>query len=219
MESGVFGESRLARLAKSLWEEMGRFETLDDDPRGELVILIRLMQRDRIRVRDKVLLGRHALYEHHRFTFHHAVNLMLTLSSAEIRARDVPDLIEAFGWCSTMRDLREDLEKGLVNLPASVMSAARLQGLVAVEYSAVVTSPVVKQWLREEYGRALNHLGRVESELRRLDGKRGVGILRIFERSIRRFAVKVARKHGWESTGVRYSEEDLYVEHQAGGAD
>jgi membrane-associated phospholipid phosphatase/phytoene/squalene synthetase len=198
MEEGVFGESPLACLARCMWEETGRFQTEYDNPRSDVLTLIRLMQRDRFRVRDKLLLSRNELIEHHRQTFYYAVNLMLTLGGAEIRARDAPDLIEAFGWCSTMRDLQEDIEKGLVNLPASVIDAARSQGLDTIEYASVVKAPVVKEWMRDQYRRATQHLDRFEHELVRLQGKRGVAILRLFHRSIRRFAVRASKRYGWQ---------------------
>ena len=198
MEKGSFEDSPLACLARCLWEDMGRFQTEYDDPRSEVLTLIRLMQRDRFRVKDKLLLSSNELIEHHRKTFYYAVNLMLTLGGTEVRAQDAPDLIEAFGWCSTMRDLQEDIEKGLVNLPASVISAARSQGLETIEYASVVKAPAVKQWLRDEYRRATEHLDRFEQALLRLEGKRGVGILRLFHKSIRRFAVKTSKRYGWQ---------------------
>lgn len=197
METGEFDDSRLASLACCLWEEMGRFHTAYDHPRREILTLVRLMRRDRLRVREQCLLSSTELAEHHRQTFYYAVNLMLTLGGAEIRARDVPDLIAAFGWCSTIRDLREDLTKGLVNLPASVINAARVQGLSKIEYAALVQAPAVKQWLQDEYCQATQHLIRCEQDLHRLQSKRGIAILRLFHRSMQRFAVQAAQRYGW----------------------
>ena len=97
-----------------------------------------------------------------------------------------------------MRDLQDDIEKGLVNVPASVINAALSQGLENIEYASVVNAPAVKQWLRDEYRRATEHLDRFEQALLRLEGKRGVGILRLFHKSIRRFAVKASKRYGWQ---------------------
>jgi len=200
LERGVFDESSLGTLARCLWEDMARFGTRGEDPRGELLALIRLMRRDRIRAREHRLLSSEDLREHLRQTFHQAVNLMLVLGGADVRAGDAPDLIEAFGWCSTVRDLREDLAKGLVNIPAPVVEAARSQGALTLD--ALAEAPAVKQWLEQEYARAIEHLDRADAQLARLEVKPGVAILRLFHRSIRRRARTWARVYGWLSSAA-----------------
>jgi hypothetical protein len=122
------------------------------------------MQRDRFHVKDGLLLTEGELRIPHRLTFHHAVNLMLVLGDTQVRAADVPSLIEAFGCCSVMRDLREDLEKGLVNVPLSVVERARSTGAVALDCGSLVGSPAVLQWLQAEHARAATHLDQSEIE-------------------------------------------------------
>jgi membrane-associated phospholipid phosphatase len=199
LERGAFDESPLGALARCLWEDMARFRTDDEDPRGELLALIRLMRRDRVRAREHQLLSPDDLREHLRQTFHHAVNLMLILGGAEARAADAPDLVEAFGWCSTVRDLDEDLAKGLVNIPAPLVEAARGQGVLALNATALRKAPAVRQWLGQEYARAIECLARADAQLARLEGKRGAAILRLFHRSILRRARQWASADGWPS--------------------
>ena len=129
-----------------------------------------------------------------------AVIAVLAAAIADLRAQDAPDLIEAFGWCSTIRDLREDIEKGLVNIPATVIETARAEGLDGMEYDALVRATAVKQWMWNEYQRATRHLNRFENELLSLRGRNGVAILRLFHRSIRRFAETAAKTYGWSRT-------------------
>jgi membrane-associated phospholipid phosphatase len=195
--SGSFDETWLGCLGRCLWEVAARFERGDDDPRGEIVMLIRRMRRDRVRVRESLVLPEDELRAHHRATFHLAVNLMLMLGGGELRARHAPDLIEAFGWCSTMRDLEDDLEQGLVNLPLAIVEAARREGARALDYETLVASPAAGRWMRREYDRAVGHLDRFEEELPNLRGRRGESVLRLFHRSIRRFADKEAKRRGW----------------------
>ena len=192
IEQGSFDDTPLGCLGRCLWEDMAEYQAGADHPREELVLLIRRMQCDRYRVKDHVLLSQKELLDHLHQTFHYAVNLMLILGGAELRARDAPDLIEAFGWCSTMRDLQDDIEKGLVNIPASIVEEAYPHGPAMVQYETLVRSPAVQQWMRSEHARALRHLDRFEVQLKRLQGKRGVAILRLFHRSILRFAKREA---------------------------
>jgi membrane-associated phospholipid phosphatase len=185
LERRVFDDDALGCLAQCLSNELALFQTKDDDPRAELVTLIRHMQRDRFRVKNGLLLTEGELRIHHRLTFHHAVNLMLVLGDTQVRAADVPSLIEAFGYCSVMRDLREDLDKGLINIPLSVVDRARSTGAVALDYESLVGSPEVLQWLQAEHARAAVLLDQSEIELAGLGTRGGVALLRLFQRSIR----------------------------------
>jgi membrane-associated phospholipid phosphatase len=195
-ESRSFDDDSLGCLAHCLSNELAGFQSGRDDPRAELMALMRHMQRDRVRVTHGQLLTRDELRTHHRLTFHHAVNLMLVLGDTEVRAADVPSLIEALGWCSVARDLREDLEKGLVNIPMSVIGVVHSQGGVALDYESLVRTPAVLQWLRDERGRAVELLDRSERELASLGTRRGVALLRLFQRSIRRIAIAKRTEYG-----------------------
>jgi membrane-associated phospholipid phosphatase/phytoene/squalene synthetase len=210
LERRVFNDDALGCLARCLSDELAHFQGDHDDPRAELIILIRHMQRDRTRVKYGQLLTEDELRLHHRLTFHHAVNLMLILGEMQVRASDVPSLIEAFGWCSVMRDLRDDLEKGLVNIPASVVDAIRSKGNVTLDYDSIVRSPVVLGWLQQDHARAVEHLNQSESELARLRERSGVALLRLFQRSIWRIAVATARQYGWEQADSAQNSTDRY---------
>jgi len=196
MRCWSFDDSSAGRLARCLWEETARFEN-GDDLRRQVMGLIEVMQRDRVRARDRLLLSREELRDHHRATFHSAVNLMLVFGGAELRARDVPDLIELFGWCSTMRDLREDMKKGLVNIPASVVQEAEAQGLRSLDFDSALGTPAMRSWMAAEHERAKDLLKRSDETLSRLARRRGAALLRMFHRSIQRFESRIARRHEW----------------------
>jgi membrane-associated phospholipid phosphatase/phytoene/squalene synthetase len=199
MARDAFDETPLGVLGRCLWRDLAAFETGDDHPRAQVLALVRRMRFDRVRARDGLLLSSEDLRAHHRETFTHSVDLMLMLGGAALRARHAPDLIEALGWCSTIRDLRDDVEKGLVNIPAPVLEAARSRGLSAVRHDVLVDTPAVREWMREEHGRATAHLDAFETELAGLGKRSGVSVLRLFHRSIRRIADREARTHGWAS--------------------
>jgi hypothetical protein len=118
-----------------------------------------------------------------------------------------------------MRDLCEDLDKGLINLPALVIHGARSEGLDTIQYTSLVRLPAVKQWLWDEYQRATDHLDRFERELVRLRGKRGSASLELFHKSIRRFSVKASKNYGWQRADPNGTEEASYGDRRASGAD
>ena len=68
---------------------------------------------------------------------------MLRAIGSDVSSKDVPHLIDAFGWCSTMRDLEEDLEAGLINIPADTLAAAGLDSGDLPEYESVISNETI----------------------------------------------------------------------------
>ena len=187
------GEDVAVTLGREFLAELG-----DAGAREEALRLVRVMRRDRERVRERAELDTEALRAHHRDTFQLSVGLMLTVARARVRAADVPALLEVFGWCSVMRDLREDLAKGLCNVPAEVTHAVRAEGVDPLRYEALVDSVAGRAWLVAEHHRARVLLERSRLELAALEGRAGVELARLFHRSIERFwARRLPRRLGF----------------------
>ena len=144
------------------------------------------MRRDRQRVLAGELLGKRELLELHRGTFRASLDLMLLAADSRLRVSDVPDLPDAFGWCSTVRDLEEDLAHGLVNLPRDVVAAASLES-PGTAIRELTSTHAVKQWLAQERLRALALLANVDAKLSEVRGQAGATLLAMFARSIRRY--------------------------------
>lgn len=153
----MFADDALPRLVAAL------FRDLDERARDEFIALVQCMRVDRLRVLYKERWTAQELDAHHEMTFRHSVNLMLVTSGCTARASEVPSLIRAFAWCSVVRDLDEDLRKGLDNIPRDADPA---------------------QWLRDEHSRACTALERAAREIARLSDPRARRLLAMFHRSI-----------------------------------
>jgi len=193
LETGDFRSDRLGILAQSMATELSRLQTESDRPLADSIALIRHMMLDRERANDRALFSHQELRRHHRVTFRHSLNLLLVAVGAKARADDVPELVEAFGWCSAMRDLREDLAHGLVNIPEAVVRSAECEGAKPGCDEKLLGSQAVRAWQAEELDRAqrkLQSFGR-----RRWDPVDPVGnrVLRLFHRSIVQFASRMQR--------------------------
>jgi hypothetical protein len=193
LQTGEFGKDHLAVMAEALKEDLEALQNGSDDPLGEVIALIRHMTVDRERVERVLIFDEHELRRHHRTTFMHSLNLLLIAAGATTRARDVPELVEAFGWCSTVRDLEEDLGHGLVNVPADVVAAAEEEGVSLDRPREFLGAAAVRDWFTTELQRAQSLLAAHGQRQAAKDDPAGRRILRIFDRSIggyvRRFAV------------------------------
>jgi membrane-associated phospholipid phosphatase len=173
LESGAFASHDLARLGAAFRAELlarGGPVALETTIR-----LVRAMRRDRQRVLAGEILDRAALDAQHRATFEPSVDLLLLAADSPLRAADVPDLISALAWCSTVRDLDADLARGLINIPADVMARAR-------------TDPrAVREWLSTERQAAIPLLDACDARIAGLRGQRGAKLLARFSGSMRRY--------------------------------
>ena len=180
------GDTSLSRLAAALDGSFGELELLpEDDPRRDVLVLLKAMRLDARRLATQTLLNRTELTGQLRATFHHSVNLLLIASQMRTRAEAVPDLVAALSWCSVVRDLGEDLNKGLVNVPADVVR--RIEG-AGGKFTA--QHPEIRTWLDAEKRAAQIHLRNSAATLQQLamDEPRAARLLGLFQRSIERYA-------------------------------
>ena len=135
-----------------------------------------------------------ALAEHHRRTFHLALDLALQLSGSRLRAADTPELIEALAWSSPVRDLDEDLEKGLINVPSEVIAEAGWTGREE-NLEPILDTPAVVDWLRREHRRGAASILALGERLPSIDDRRGRKILAAFRRVLAAYERKYRRHH------------------------
>ena len=181
LESGRFARHELARLGACF--RAGLLARGGEAVVSTAIALVRAMRRDRERVLGGEVLDRDALREQHRATFAPSIDLLMLAADSPLRAHELPELVDAFGWCSTVRDLDEDLRHRLVNVPLDVYQAGMAQR-PSTMLDLPKTQPV-KDWLAAERTRAARLLDRSDERLRALGEARGARLLRRFARSMR----------------------------------
>lgn len=144
--------------------------------REPLTRLFEVLIEDRRRMDARRTMSAAELAKHHRKTFFYSLDLTLILAGSKLRAGDAPELIAALSWCSPVRDLREDLAKGLINIPAEVLAEAEGEDLLA--------SPAVRAWLEEERRRGSAAIRALGERLPRIEDARGRAILGAFHQAL-----------------------------------
>lgn len=191
IETNSFNEQDpLSLLGKYVVEKLDEYNSEKDNPYYDLMQLLEILLFDRKRVMEKILLNKKELLEHHRKTFYHSLNLTLILTKAEYRAEDVKDLVDELSWCSPMRDLEEDLKKGLVNIPKEVLEQSNLTEPEKYPHSEIVKSSNVQDWIRQEYEFGLKSIQNFELQLHTLKKKKGYKVAYLFHFAIKKYAKK-----------------------------
>ncbi len=163
--------------------------------RAELLDLIRVLRLDRQRLDARLPLSEAALSEHHRQTFTYSINASLMMVDSSLRAADVPEMVGALAWVSPMRDLQNDLQRGLINIPLDVIEQARHEGVDGFDYNALIATHAVRAWIRREFRRGQENLHALPKRLRKLWRKRGALEIFAFFVEIQRYAMAYAHKH------------------------
>lgn len=164
----------LAPLAAFVLQELdhrGGRATLDE--------LVEVLIEDRRRMDARRTMSATDLAAHHRKTFRLSLELTLMAAGSNLRAEDAPELVEALAWCSPVRDLKEDLAKGLINIPAEVLDRVP-------DAADPLASDPVKAWLRAQHQQgaaAIEALGRKASS----------PVLTAFHRALAAYERKYAR--------------------------
>lgn len=191
-----FGDDDLMRLGKAFVSDLrlAAPATAIEDA----LALMAVMRRDRCRAADHAFWSAEDLRLHHRKTFTLSLNLLLAARGSDLRAADAAELVEAFGWCSAMRDLHEDIDAGLVNVPVEVFHAARMDPGHPVDLDRLMRTAAMRAWMTSERERAIAQLDAMRHRLDALKTRPGVQVLRVFTRSIRSFALhRFARLYPW----------------------
>lgn len=129
------------------------------------------MRLDRQRVREQRLLTEVELDRHLERTFELSLDLMLLAADSPLRARQAPHLLKALGWCSVIRDYAEDQQLGLINVPREVWEGGTTDA-----------------WFAKRHVQVADDLQKADRELESLKGQSGYRLLRLFLRSVERYA-------------------------------
>ncbi len=194
-DDGYDEASFVSSLARHVVTSLPNYDDGSGSAKADLLCLFDLLLSDYRRRKGRLLLTSEELREHHRRTFCSSLNLTLIVCGAELRAADAGELISALAWCSVMRDLEEDINKGLMNIPVEVLEQAAGHDASALEYNQLVRSPAVQDWIRAEYMRGLSAMEQCAARIEYLKWRKGVRILDLFLRAIRLYARKYARRN------------------------
>jgi hypothetical protein len=171
------------------------FGEADTATRSEFIALIETLRFDRQRLEDRLLLPQAELAEQHRRTFVHSMNISLMMTASPLRAADVPEMVASLSWVSPMRDLRDDWQRGLRNIPLEVVEQARREGASSLDYDDLIATPAVRAWIRQEYQKGRATLDALPNCLRPLWKTRGALEIFAFYVEINRYSARYARKY------------------------
>jgi phytoene/squalene synthetase len=159
------GSDPLRRLARNVFGNIDRLARPGNAPSLRFLVLIETMLFDADRARLGLVLPEEHLSAHLVRTFTSALDTALGIAGATLGAADLPDVAKAQAALYTLRDLEVDLLRGIVNIPAEVVRAARDEGAATVPAEALPGTEAGRAWYARQLESGIRHTEKARSAL------------------------------------------------------
>lgn len=168
IESGRFSSTpEIVELAKYSIPVLERRARQDDNPRQDFIAVIDANLFDYERRHERRVLSTEEIQQYYQATFPPLLNILFVGLGSALRARDVPNMANCQGAVYTVRDLEEDWNLGIINIPNEVLQEAQLTSSRGID--EVRTNHIVGRWLRDGLDRVRPQLLSLQEQFGRLD--------------------------------------------------
>ncbi len=182
-------------LISYILRESATYEKTPGEFRENLLNLFRILLFDLQRREKKLLLSAQELAKQHHLTFVYSANLTLIIARSKLRADDIPEFMGALSWCSPIRDLQEDLQRGLINIPKAIVEQARKQGADSLDYDALIATPAVKLWLQSEFRQGKSYIEQATDKADQLHDDAGAFVLVALAKTLKLYVNRYAKRN------------------------
>lgn len=165
IKSNSFTENpKISSLVQYSLEVFERKARPEDNPRQDFIDVIDAMVFDYKRAGERRVLSQKELDNYYHGTFFPVVNLALIALDSQFRASDIPALSYGQGRVFSVRDLEEDWQRGVINIPKETLDQAQLTQHSSIE--EVKANSTVTNWLRSELLKSGPELLAVKTKLK-----------------------------------------------------
>lgn len=185
--SKTFDQSDLQQMTKFFLIRTEKIPQMGAEARKAFDELIEIMMADRKRVLSKTNYTSRELQYHHHTTFRYSLDIVLMALESPLRSESMPEILDIFGWCSTVRDLEEDLDKSLINIPSEI--TAQVPGFMQLPTDKKIQAAPVKNWLIQETLKAEKLFSVCDRKLETIKPIHGSFVFKMFVNSMKKYLV------------------------------
>lgn len=123
----------------------------DEEPKQHFERVIRdAMLFDHERGKERWILSREELEQYYRDTFEPVMDLALMIAGSELRAANMPESVRTQGHLYSIRDIDDDLSKGIINIPKEELEQSGLDLNEPFTGDDVRNDPHLRSWILKE---------------------------------------------------------------------
>ena len=154
----------ISRLIKYAIDGLKRM-TPEDDIKGGFLTVIDAMVSDFDRAEERRVLTKSELDQYYWDVFAPGYNFFLIATGSRMRIQDISELPCTQARLNSIRDLKEDWLRGIINIPAEILKMAELTPDSTIE--EVEDNPIIQLWIQSECNRAKKDLKRINKKIDR----------------------------------------------------
>lgn len=185
IKNNQYNSSDLEQMTKFFIQRTEQFGPMKDEAINAFFELIDIMMADRRRVLAKKIYSKEELQHHHHTTFKYSLDIVLIALESPLRSSSMPEILDIFAWCSTVRDLKEDLDKSLINIPLEITS--QINNFLNLPTEKKINSPLVHSWLIDETKKAEELFSICNRKMEEIKSIHGSFIFKIFLKSMKKY--------------------------------
>lgn len=193
---------KFTQLGRYVFHHLDQLPDQGVAPSCELKKLIQYMLFDRMRMDHHSVWPAEALKQHHLGIFCSALHVTLCISGATYDPDHIIPLAQAQGCLYTIRDLKDDLERGIINIPSSTLVETAFLWDGTLEIVDLLHSDPVRQWINDELEQGRKNLAKFNAILVNHDDKQFRRALRPLVRGLQYLANKLKARYSDQSDPV-----------------
>lgn len=165
VQTGTFRrDTNISELAKQSLEFLDKVKRPADNPRQDFIDGIDAMLFDQMRANIRRALDRDELEKHLELTISPGLNILLTGISSSLRAPDISGFSRGLARVYSVRDLDEDWENGIINIPREVLEEAGINSHTPLD--SVRKHQVIDSYLKSSLEKGKQELSQVKFDPR-----------------------------------------------------
>lgn len=153
--------------------------------------LIDVMIFDYERSKDGRILTKKELDDYFSRTFVPGLNISLQIGGSRLRGSDLPEMVSTMGHLFSIRDMKMDLSRRVINIPQEELELSGLSGLIS--YDEVHRDSHLSRWMDCEVRKYRGVLNKCRDRLKREGDKSSRRICFPLVRSMERYSERYFR--------------------------
>jgi hypothetical protein len=141
-------EDSLSTLTSYAIKALEQKQRDEDDVAQEFIDAIEIMKQDYLRSQERKILNARELEKYFQSSFDPLINIALIGLGSEMRACDIPRFGALQARTFSIRDLEEDWQAGLLNIPQEILSSANLSSSSSAH--EIRKSRTIKLWNKKQ---------------------------------------------------------------------
>ncbi len=167
----------ISKLAAFMMKDLELRYDNKAEVKASFLSMIDLLIEDYFRIQKKLVLSEEDIDNRLFQVLFFALDITLIISRSKIRSFEITDLINAQVYLYTIRDVKKDLSKDLINIPDRVLDEAKCHNIEKLVFSELVKTDCFQKWIKFKFKQGESFLKTASDNVKVMQDRRAKMIL------------------------------------------